>query len=86
MLEVALIISIVLGAVIGVTRAESKPSVCPSCGARTLIPDRHGWYWRCVPCEAQYFWVAGELRPYRGADLVPTATLRAGRDRDKVRE
>ncbi|MBA3461231.1 MAG: hypothetical protein H0T46_14805 [Deltaproteobacteria bacterium] len=65
---------------------QGKPSKCPNCDARTLIPDKDGYFWRCVPCEAQYTYVRGELirshakRP-RGDEAVPTATVRVKSDK-----
>ena len=86
MLGIAIVVGAVIGAFAWLKQSESKPVPCPSCGARTLIADRNGHYWRCVPCQAQYFWLGSELHRYSGTRSVPSATLRRGGDRDKVRE
>ena len=88
MLAVALVVAGLVGAITLLLHAESKPARCPSCGGETLIADRQGHYWRCVPCEAQYFWLGTTLHRYVGKQLgsgetVPAAQLRRG-GRDKV--
>ena len=86
MLSVALVLAGIVGALTMLKHAESKPLPCPSCGARTLIADRNGRYWQCVPCEAQFIWFGTELIPLHGERPhdVPAAKLRGSGDRDKV--
>jgi hypothetical protein len=87
-LSVALVVAGLVGAITLLLHAESKPAICPSCGAKTLIADRHGHYWRCMPCQAQFFWFGTTLQRYHGKQLgsgetVPAAKLRRG-GRDRV--
>ncbi len=68
---------IVLGAL---SRMDIKPSLCPRCRLRSLIPDHRGVIWRCVPCEAEYIRVGANLVD-RGTggpsgERIPIATLR----------
>ena len=86
---------VLFGSILGLwgllRRVEGKASLCPNCGARALLPDKDGYFWRCVPCGAQFKYYAGNFvrsfqnRP-RGDEAVPTATLRVKPDRDKVDE
>jgi hypothetical protein len=72
-------------------RLGGKASTCPSCEAKTLIPDKDGYFWRCVPCGAQFMYFRGGfVRSVQdapsGDEAVPTARLRVKVDRDKVDE
>ena len=81
-----ILVASLVGAFAWLQQADSKPGRCPNCSARSLIADRNGAIWRCVPCQAQYYWLGSELHRMYGhdRDAVPTATLRTGGVRDKV--
>ncbi|CAN5922594.1 hypothetical protein BH11MYX3_BH11MYX3_37840 [soil metagenome] len=68
---------VVLGAF---SRMDVKPSLCPRCRRRSLIPDHRGVIWRCVPCEAEYLRV-GTSYVARGrggpeGERIPMAKMR----------
>jgi hypothetical protein len=73
-------------AVLGVlTRARTKPSLCPQCRARTLVPDQHGVVWQCMPCNTRYLRVGANLIPHikglLGEERIPTATVHVPDDK-----
>jgi hypothetical protein len=80
-ITIGIVLAVVLGSFAVLRQAESKPGLCPRCGLRTLLADRSGLEWRCVPCQAQYIYFNGRLLASErtgphGEEAIPTATLR----------
>ena len=81
MISIGILLAVVLGSFAVLRQAESKPGRCPQCGRDTLLADRNGLKWRCVPCQAQYIYFNGKLLASertgpQGEEAIPTATLR----------
>ncbi len=80
MIALGLLAAGMLVALGALTRLDVKPSLCPRCRRKTLIPDHRGVIWRCVPCEAEYIRLGARLID-RGSggpsgERIPIATLR----------